>query len=64
MNLKMRMTVKNKLIGGFLFEYLAESWLFFVVLVLNLLILLTLASTKVIGDESQIGTGTEISGPE
>ncbi|MGY5874113.1 MAG: MFS transporter [Candidatus Thorarchaeota archaeon] len=44
------------LIGGFLFELMPQSWLFLIVLVLNLLILLTIAGTRIVEDESQIQT--------
>ncbi|MGY5877006.1 MAG: hypothetical protein RTU30_14745, partial [Candidatus Thorarchaeota archaeon] len=42
------------LIGGLIFEYVQQSWLFLVVLVLNLIILLTIAGTRFVKDESEI----------
>ena len=38
------------IIGGVMFELLPQQWLFFVVLVLNLGIMLTLAGTRIITD--------------
>ncbi|MGY5854430.1 MAG: MFS transporter [Candidatus Thorarchaeota archaeon] len=47
------------LIGGFLFELMPHSWLFFIVLVLNLLILLTIAGTRIVEDESEMHIDAE-----
>ncbi len=42
------------LIGGVVFELLPQQWLFFIVLVLNLLIIVTLVGTKITEDDSRI----------
>jgi MFS family permease len=42
------------LIGAFLFETLPQQWLFFVVIVLNLIILVTLATTRITEDKGRI----------